>query len=484
MAVSLWSSCPWGRGFLARGVGAATFRESRNHVSGKERLLADNPLREAAAGTPGGAPTLVRVMGKWTVTALVINAIIGSGIFGLPSVLARLVGAASPWAWIIGSAGNAVIVLCFAEVASRFTAAGGAYLYARESLGRLPAIQVGWLAYLTRLSAVAAGTNLFTDNLAEFFPAVEREAVRVSVLTIMLAVFALVNYRGARGGARLSNVFTASKLVPLAIFVMAGIAFLVVRDSAASTAVPAPADPDWIQALVLVMFGYGGFDNAMLAMGEAKNPRRDAPFALGVAVLFLTALYTVIQVLVNRVLPDPGASGRPLADAARVFLGPFGGKLLAAGAVISVTGFLVANFLGAPRLTFALSEHRDAPAWLGRIHPRFRTPYISILLFAFLVWALAVIGNFQGNATLSGVARLFVYGSTCAALIALRRGKAGEAWFRVPGGTVLAVIGIAFSAVLALRVNWDGLGVVGVVAGLAVVHWLIVRRAAPSEEMP
>src|SRR5512145_3370073 len=97
-------------------------------------------------------PPLARVMGRWTVTALVINAIIGSGIFGLPSVIARSLGPVSAWAWVIGAAGNAVIILCFAEVASRFTGAGGAYLYARASLGRLTAIIVGWLAYLTRLS--------------------------------------------------------------------------------------------------------------------------------------------------------------------------------------------------------------------------------------------------------------------------------------------------------------------------------------------
>jgi amino acid transporter len=422
-------------------------------------------------------------MGRWTVTLLVINAIIGSGIFGLPSVIARMVGPASPWAWIVGAAGNAVIVLCFAEVASRFDAAGGAYLYARASLGRLLAIQVGWLSYLTRLSAVAAGANLFTDNLAEFLPAIEREAVRVTVLTAMLAIFAVVNYRGVRGGARLSNFFTVSKLVPLGVFVVAGLVFLALRNPATPPA-PAPAEPQWIQALILVMFGYGGFDNAMLAMGEARNPRRDAPFALISAVVFLTALFTGIQALVNVVLPDPGASDRPLADAARVLLGEPGAGLLAAGAVISVTGFLVANFLGAPRLTFALSEHHDAPRWLGLVHPRFRTPYVSILLFAFLVWALAVLGNFQGNATLSGVTRLFVYGSTCVALVTLRRQGGPQPWFRAPAGPALAAIGTGFCALLALRMGWAELKVVGVVAGLALAHWLIVRARAPDSAPP
>jgi amino acid transporter len=422
-------------------------------------------------------PTLVRVMGRWTVTALVINAILGSSIFGLPSVIARSLGPASPWAWVIGAAGNAVIIVCFAEVASRFTQAGGAYLYAHAALGRLPGILVGWLAYLTRVSAVAAGANLFTVNLAEFFPGVSREIVRIAVLTVLLGCFATINYRGARGGARLSNVFTVGKLIPLAIFVIAGIVFVATHPAAEPAAPAAPASGrDWLQALLLIGFAYGGFDGAMFAMGEAKEPRRDAPFALGTAIVFLTFLYTGVQLLVNAALPDPGASARPLADAARVFLGAKGASLLAGGALLSLVGFLSANFLNGPRLTYALSEQGDAPTALGRIHERFRTPHVSILLFGVLVWALAAYGNFQWNATLSAVTRLFIYGSTCLALIVLRRTQPGTAWLTVPGGPVLAVVGMGFCALLAARMGPAELLIIAGVTVLGVVHWLLVRR--------
>jgi basic amino acid/polyamine antiporter, APA family len=423
------------------------------------------------------APTLVRVMGRWTVTALVINAILGSSLFGLPSVIARSLGPASPWAWVIGAAGNAVIIVCFAEVASRFTQAGGAYLYARAALGRLPAILVGWLAYVTRVSAVAAGANLFTVNLAEFFPGVARETARIAVLAVLLGVFATVNYRGAQGGARLSNAFTVGKLVPLAVFVIAGVAFVARHSAAVPAATPlAPATGrDWLQALLLIGFAYGGYDGALLAMGEAKEPRRDAPFALGTAIVFLAALYTGVQLLVNAALADPGSTDRPLAAAARVFLGPAGAALLAGGALLSVVGFLSANFLNGPRLTFALSEHSDAPGALGRIHLRFRTPYVSILMFAALVWALAAYGNFQWNATLSAVTRLFIYGSTCLSLIVLRRTQPGGAWLPVPGGPVLAAVGIGFCALLAARMGRAELLVIVAVAVLGLGHWLIVR---------
>jgi amino acid transporter len=284
-----------------------------------------------------------------------------------------------------------------------------------------------------------------------------------------------VNYRGARHGARLSNVFTVSKIVPLAVFILAGIAYVARHSVARSTAVEAGGG-DWLQALLLIGFAYGGYDGAMMAMGEAKDPRRDAPFALKTAIVSLAILYTVIQVLVNAALPDPGASDRPLAAAARVFLGQPGATLLAAGAMLSVVGFLSANFLNAPRLTFALSEHADAPALLGRIHPRFRTPYVSVLIFAVLVWALAAYGNFQWNATLSSVTRLFIYGSTCLALMVLRRTDPGGAWLPVPGGQVLAALGIGFCALLAARMGRPEFVAIGGVVVLGLVHWLIVRR--------
>lgn len=422
---------------------------------------------------------LTRAMGRWTLTALVINAIIGSGVFGLPSVIAKLLGPAAPWAWLIGAAGNGVVMLCFAEVASRFSGAGGAYLYARESLPRLLAIQTGWLAYLTRLTAAAAGANLFTSYLAEFWPAADAAMVRVGLLTVLLGALASVNYRGVREGAAVSNVFTVSKLVPLLIFLVAGAVYLVWQQPAPTLAPVAATTPDWLRAVLLIAFAYGGYDGAMMAMGEARSPRRDAPFALITAMVMLAALYTAVQLVVNAVLPDPGSSARPLADAARVLLGPAGGWLLAAGATISVVGFLGANFLNAPRLTYALAEHGDLPPIFARVHQRFRTPSVSILVFALLVWALAVRGSFEWNATLSAVARLFVYGSTCAALIALRRSRPGEARFQLAGGLVMPLAGIGFCAVLAARMGRADLAILVAVAAVALAHWAIVRRRAP-----
>ncbi|MBP9826457.1 MAG: amino acid permease, partial [Thermoanaerobaculia bacterium] len=159
-------------------------------------------------------------------------------------------------------------------------------------------------------------------------------------------------------------------------------------------------------------------------------------------------------------------------------LGPWGGALLAAGAVISIAGLLGANFLNAPRLGFALAEHRDLPEVFGRIHPAFRTPYVAILSFGFLVLVLAVYGSFEWSATLSAVSRLFVYGSTCIALLVLRRLRPNESRFTLPGGPIFPLLGIAFCLLLMSRMGSGDVLLLAAVAALATIHWAMVKRAA------
>jgi amino acid transporter len=140
-----------------------------------------------------GSGGLIRALGRWALTALVINSTIGSGIFGLPSVVAGYVGAQSPFAYLIAAVGIGIIIACFAEVASQFGAAGGPYLYAREAFGRFIGIQAGWLLWLVRLTAAAAAANLFTNYLAEFWPNIQQTFPRLTVLAILIGFLAAVN---------------------------------------------------------------------------------------------------------------------------------------------------------------------------------------------------------------------------------------------------------------------------------------------------
>ena len=152
------------------------------------------------------SPGLIRAMGRWTLTALVINSIIGSGIFRLPSVVAGYLGKQSPLAFFVAAAGIGVVIACFAEVASQFGAAGGPYLYAREAFGQFIGIEIGWLLLLVRLTAAAAAANLFTNYLAEFWPAVEVPFTRLGVLTLLIGFLAAAKFSRRqirRGGEQL-----------------------------------------------------------------------------------------------------------------------------------------------------------------------------------------------------------------------------------------------------------------------------------------
>ena len=159
---------------------------------------------------------LVRAIGRWSLAALAVNSVIGSGIFGLPATVSALLGKRSVVAVLIAGAAMGVIMACFAEVASQFSDAGGPYLYARTAFGRLIGILVGWTFYLAQTAAPAANANLFVIYLAEFWPAAKAPWPRFGILTLLVGLLALINVRGARQGTLVSNVFTVAKLLAVA----------------------------------------------------------------------------------------------------------------------------------------------------------------------------------------------------------------------------------------------------------------------------
>lgn len=426
----------------------------------------------------GNQSRLVRAIGRWTLVALVINGIIGSGIFGLPDDVARLVGRAAPLAYLLAALGIGVIMACFAEVASRFTEAGGPYLYARKAFGRLVGIQIGWFAWLVRLTSAAANANLFVVYFGEFFPAATRPMPRAAILTVLIGLLAIVNIRGVKSGASVSNAFTVAKLLPLIVFIVAGLALVGGRISIGGSAASAG---NWLQAVLVLIFAYGGFEAALMPMGEAKEPRRDAPFALFMALIVVTVVYMLVHLVVMGAITDPAAFNqpevreRPLAEAARVFLGGGGAALIALGVLVSTYGYLAGQFVSVPRLTFAFAEQRDFPKFFAAVHKQFRTPYVSILVYSALVWGLAIYGSFIWNAILSAVARLFTYGLVCAALLRLRRMQPEAASFRLPAGWLAAFLGMAFCALMVTQMGSGHLKIVLVIAAVALLNWLWVR---------
>lgn len=434
----------------------------------------------ASSTTVESRRDLVRAIGRWSLVALVVNSIIGSGVFGLPSTVAGLIGRSSIWAVVAAGCGMCVIMGCFAEVASRFQQAGGPYLYARVAFGRFMGIETAWMLWLGQVAAPAANANLFVVYLGEFFPHAKDTVPRALILTFLVGFLAFINIRGVRGGTRVSNLFTAAKLVPLFAVIVLGLVVLVRHGWSIATPAASSSPETWMKAVLLLVFAYGGFETALAPMSEARNPRRDAPFALFVALVLCTAIYALIQWVVVGVLPDAAHSSRPLADVARVAVGPLGAALVAIGALISFYGYLSAKILAMPRVPFALAEQGDFPQMFAAVHRRFHTPYVSIFAFAALVWVFALIGEFKWNVTLSAVARLLYYGVGCAALPVLRRKQPEAAMFRLPAGNFFAVLSVILCLVLVTRVDFGQSLILMGTIGLGLVNWVLVRRKPHS----
>jgi APA family basic amino acid/polyamine antiporter len=422
-------------------------------------------------------PTLVRAIGRWSLAALMINCIIGSGVFGLPAVIAGTLGNASPFAWLFAAAASALVMACFAEVASRFEQSGGVYLYTRTAFGRAFGIAIVWLGWLARLTAAAANANLFLVYLAEFWPGTNKALPRLIILTSLLGFLTAVNYVGVKKGATQSNLFTVAKLVTLVAFIVAGLFFVTFKHLPLVISLPSGPAKVWLHPVLLLMFAYGGYETALTVGGEAKDPRRDYPFALAVSLIVCVLIYTMIQWLIISLLPAASMTDRPMATAAHLMIGVWGARLVSLGVLVSCYGYLSANILGFPRILFAQAEQGDLPQWAAAVHHKFRTPHVAIVIFAICLWLFSLMGSFQWNVAISAMARLIYYASVCAALPVLRRKKnVPQARFRLPMGNVFALLAVVVSLLLFPKLDSRGLLVMGVLAACILANSIWAAR--------
>ncbi|MEE8138171.1 MAG: APC family permease, partial [Thermoanaerobaculia bacterium] len=280
-------------------------------------------------------PALKRVVSRWEILGLALNDVVGSGVYLLPAAAAALLGPASLWAVALAGLAVLLVVLCFAEASSYFDEPGGAYLYARTAFGDLVGFEVGWMTWLARVASLASLSAGFAQALTYLWPAAESGWVRALAITLPLVALTAVNTVGVRAGARTSVLLVAAKLVPLLIFVGAG-AFATRWQQVLGQGVPGQGGLG--EAALLLLFAYAGFENTPAPAGEYRNPRRDVPFALLTQIVLVTLLYASVQWVALGTLPDLGSSATPLADAARIFLGPWAGTLLTVGASLSILG--------------------------------------------------------------------------------------------------------------------------------------------------
>jgi APA family basic amino acid/polyamine antiporter len=414
------------------------------------------------------ASTLRRELGRWDLTAIGVNQVIGAAIFAQPSLYAASVGAWSPW--LVGAVGVAslLIALSFAEVASRFDGTGGPYLYTRAAFGRFAAFEVGWMLWFTRAASWAAVINVLATALAFYVPALSGGPLRATLIVVLIIAITAINVRGIRQSSFVLNLLTIGKLLPLVAFIAVGIFFV---DTSRLVPQETPSLAELSATGLLLIFAFGGYEVVPVPAGEAKDPRTGVPFALIMTIVIVTIVMTLTQIVALGTLPGLAASKTPLADAALIFMGGTGAALITLGAVFSTTGNNMGQALSGSRNLFALAEQGDLPQFFGWVHPRFRTPITAILVTSTVAAVLALSGRYAQLALASAISRLIVYVATCASALRLRssvfHGRVSPATFVVPGGPVVpaAAIAIAIAMLLGARVEQLVAGALALVAG-------------------
>jgi amino acid transporter len=303
----------------------------------------------------------------------------------------------------------------------------------------------------------------------------------VAVITVALAALAALNVAGVRQGSWTVNVLTVAKLLPLLVFVAVGLFFV---DPARVSLTTLPETASLKQAALLLIFAFGGFENASVPTEELKDPRRHLPVALLATISATTLLYVSIQVVAQGTLPELASSATPLASAARTFLGAGGAVLISVAAAFSTLGSTSALALVGPRILFAFARHGQLPAVLAAVHPRFRTPHRAVVVYTLLAWAAALSGGFAQLAAVSAVARLLFSASTCLAVPVLRRRlPASERGFTLPGGWTIPLVAVALSLWLLSGLT-RGQAVAGAIALASGIAVYAVARLSGSRFRP
>jgi basic amino acid/polyamine antiporter, APA family len=425
---------------------------------------------------------LVRGIGRWDFTAIVLNGIIGAGIFGLPGKVYAQIGSYSLLAFAVCALIVGLIVLCYAEVASRFSATGGSYLYAREAFGPAVGFEVGWLFWIVRVATFAANCNLMVTYLGFFVPEANSGATRIALITLILGTITVVTLWGVRQSAVMINIFTVGKLLPLLVFAIVGMFFV---DRANFTFEAVPEYSAFSTAVLLLIYAFVGFEGSVAVAGETKEPQRTIPFGLIAGIVLVTVLYITVQVVSIGTLPELATSERPIADAASSFLGPLGGTLITVGVIVSIYGNLNAGTLAATRTIFGMSEQRDLPRVFERLHPKFKTPYVSIVVTAIVMWVLAVQSSFLTAVAIATIARLLFYATTCLALpIFRRRNDLPPAPFTAPFGIAASGLSILLIVWLLTSVDYAKEGLAVIVAALVGMVIFGLTKLGPKRPLP
>jgi amino acid transporter len=319
-----------------------------------------------------------------------------------------------------------------------FRNTGGVILYATHAFGPFVGFQTGWLAYLGRIASMGANTNLVVTYAGWFWSPLADGLYKNITISLLIVGLTWINVRSIKHSLGIIYIFTILKLLPISLLILFGLGHI---DLQMLGGAELPQFSGLSEAVLIVLYAYVGFEGTVVAAGEGQRPRRDLPGALVNTILVTGLIYVLVQMVAVSSLPDLAASTTALTDVAVALFGPWGATLLTLGAVFSISGNLQSMYLSAPRMTYALAREGSLPAILAAVHPRFRTPHVSLWLFCGFCLVLALSGSFIWLAVMSTLARLLTYMICIAALPRLEKLiEPVEGQFRLPGGLLIPLI--------------------------------------------
>lgn len=426
--------------------------------------------------TSGGEEKLPRNLGLWGIWMLVVNGLIGAGIFGLPGGAATLAGEYSVLVYAFCALLILPIILCFAELGSYFRGTGGPIRYGTLAFGPFVGFQGGWLYYVARLISFSANTVLLTDSISYFISGASTGTGRIISLAVICVGLSVINVLGSIQSIRSMTLFTVIKFAVLILLPLGG--FIILGSTVIPSFVsPIPPSENLGAATLLLIYAFIGFEGVAVPAGEAKRPERDIPLGLLLGLAVVAVLYMVIQLVSQAAVPNLANSKTPLLDVSASLFGPVGAIVLMVGVAASVLANLLSSMFSATRVTYALSLEKSLPSWFGEVHSRYLTPANSVVFFGLAAFLLAVFGSFTVLAAMTVLSRLFLYGMSCAAIPKLRSQFRGEGRFILKGGYTIPVLGIGACLWLMLQVSFQSVWLTAIFVGIgSLLYWVGKRQ--------
>jgi len=385
---------------------------------------------------------LKREVGVLGLSANIINITIGAGIFVLPAIVAAGLGASGILAYLVCGFLVAMIMLCFAEVGSKVTKSGGSYAYIETAFGKYPGFLTANLFVLSAITSDAAVANVLADTLGVAFPVFNNALFKAVFIVVIFSGLMVINVRGVKDGINMVKLTALAKLTPLLLLILVGWIGISWENLEISSM---PSARTFGEVTLVLFFAFQGAETGLNIGGEIKNPQRTVPRGILLGVSIILVIYILIQITAQGVLGDSLSDFKeaPLAEVGRIVFGPFGLTLMIIGGAISMFGNLTGEILNIPRIIFRASKDDVLPPKiLSSVHPKFRTPYVAIIVYGSMSCVLAIAGEFEQLAILSSASILLIYLGVTLSLFKLRRDDKNDNTFKVPGGFLVPVIAI------------------------------------------